>query len=193
MERGKLKVVACKVRQVSPGEYYMYGSTRRKPRAKRTQVGTVGVQQPGRAIASKPVGQRHSCSEHPTHQGHLAGASRSDMLPQDARSSRKPTEEPAVLECHHRELEIPANTWMEVSRVAQSVQCLATGWTTGWLGFDPRQRRKDFSCSLCVQTGFGAHPSSFTMDTVGSFSGTKAQSGRHTDDSPPSTGEVENE
>jgi hypothetical protein len=28
-----------------------------------------------------------------------------------------------------------------VSRVAQSVQCLATGWTR----FDPRQRRKDFS------------------------------------------------
>jgi hypothetical protein len=53
------------------------------------------------------------------------------MLPQDARSSRKPTEEPAVLECHHRELEIPANTWMEVCRVAQSVQCLAKGGRPG--------------------------------------------------------------
>jgi hypothetical protein len=29
------------------------------------------------------------------------------------------------------------------------------GWTTGRLSFDPRQRREDFSSSLCVQTGFG--------------------------------------
>jgi hypothetical protein len=31
-----------------------------------------------------------------------------------------------------------------VSRVAQSVQCLATGWTTGRSRFDPQQRRNDF-------------------------------------------------
>jgi hypothetical protein len=31
--------------------------------------------------------------------------------------------------------------------------CLATYWTTGRSRFDPRQRRKNFSSSLCVQTG----------------------------------------
>jgi hypothetical protein len=54
-----------------------------------------------------------------------------------------------------------------VSRVAQSVQCLATDRTTGRSEFDPRQRRKDFSCSLCVQIGSGAHPASCTMGTGG--------------------------
>jgi hypothetical protein len=32
---------------------------------------------------------------------------------------------------------------------------------------------KDFSCSLCVQTGSGAHPASCTMGTVGLFPGVK--------------------
>jgi hypothetical protein len=44
-----------------------------------------------------------------------------------------------------------------VSRVAQSVQCLATGWTTGSSRFDPRQRRNNFSSVFCVQTASGAH------------------------------------
>jgi hypothetical protein len=42
---------------------------------------------------------------------------------------------------------------------------VSTGWTTGRSGFDSRQRRKDFSSSLCVQTGSGAHPASCTMGT----------------------------
>jgi len=37
------------------------------------------------------------------------------------------------------------------------------------LRFDPRQRTKDLSSSLCVQTGFGAHPASYTMGTGGPF------------------------
>jgi hypothetical protein len=53
--------------------------------------------------------------------------------------------------------------------VAQSVQCLTTGWTTGRSRFDPRQKRNDFSSNLCVQTGSGAHPASCTMGTGGSF------------------------
>jgi hypothetical protein len=53
--------------------------------------------------------------------------------------------------------------------VDQTVQCLATDWTTGRSRFDPRQSRKDFSSSLCVQTGSGAHPASCTMGTGGSF------------------------
>jgi hypothetical protein len=36
---------------------------------------------------------------------------------------------------------------------------------------------KDFSCSLCVQTGSGAHPASCTMGTVGPFPGGKSAAG----------------
>jgi hypothetical protein len=46
---------------------------------------------------------------------------------------------------------------------------------------DPRQRRKDFSFSLCVQTGSGAHPASCTMDTGGIFPGAKVRPGRDAD------------
>jgi hypothetical protein len=80
-----------------------------------------------------------------------------------------------------------------VSWVAQSVWCLATGWTTGRTTFDPRQRRKDFYSSLCVQTGSGAHPASCTMGTGGTFPAVKAWPRRDADHSPPSSAEVENE
>jgi hypothetical protein len=36
---------------------------------------------------------------------------------------------------------------------------------------------KDFSCSLCVQTGSGAHPASCTMGTGGPFPGGKSAAG----------------
>jgi hypothetical protein len=52
---------------------------------------------------------------------------------------------------------------------------------------------KDFSCSLCVQTGSEAHPASCTMGTGGSFPGGKALPGRDADHSPPSSAEVKNE
>jgi hypothetical protein len=52
---------------------------------------------------------------------------------------------------------------------------------------------KDFSSSLCVQTGSGAHPASCTMGTGGSFPGCKARPGRDADHSPPSSAEVRNE
>jgi hypothetical protein len=51
-------------------------------------------------------------------------------------------------------------------RVAQSVQCLTTDWTAGVLS--PTEA-EDFSSNLCVQTGSGAHPTSYTMGTVGLF------------------------
>jgi hypothetical protein len=79
-----------------------------------------------------------------------------------------------------------------VSRVAQPVQCLATGWTTGRSRFDPWQRQEDLSSSLCVQIGSGAHPASCKMGTGGIFTGAKARPGRDADHSPPSTVEVEN-
>jgi hypothetical protein len=43
---------------------------------------------------------------------------------------------------------------------------------------------KDFSCSLCAQTGSGAHPASCTMGTGGPFPGGKARPGRDADHSP---------
>jgi hypothetical protein len=76
---------------------------------------------------------------------------------------------------------------LTVSRVAQSVWCLATDWTTGRSMYDPRQRPKGFSSSLCVQDGHGAHPAE------GPFPEAKARSGRDTDHSPPSSAEIENE
>jgi hypothetical protein len=42
----------------------------------------------------------------------------------------------------------------------------------------------DFSSSLCVQTGSGAHPASCTMGTGGPFPGTKARPGHDADHSP---------
>jgi hypothetical protein len=67
------------------------------------------------------------------------------------------------------------------------------GWMTGQSGFDARQRQEDFSSSLYVQTGSGAHPASCTMGTGGPFPGGKAQSGCDADSSPPSSPEVEKE
>jgi hypothetical protein len=52
---------------------------------------------------------------------------------------------------------------------------------------------KDFSSSLCVQTGSGAHPVSSPVGTGGPFPGGKARPGRDADHSPPSSAEVENE
>jgi hypothetical protein len=60
---------------------------------------------------------------------------------------------------------------------------------TGRSRFNPRQRRKGFSCSLCVQTGSGVHPASCTMVTGGPFPGAKARPRRDADHSA----EVENE
>jgi hypothetical protein len=51
---------------------------------------------------------------------------------------------------------------------------------------------KDFSSSLCVQTGSEAHPASCTMGTGGPFPGGKVRPGRDADPSPPSSAEVVN-
>jgi hypothetical protein len=52
---------------------------------------------------------------------------------------------------------------------------------------------EDFSCSLCVQNGYGAHPASCPMGTGDPFLGGKARPGRDADHSPLSGSEVENE
>jgi hypothetical protein len=50
--------------------------------------------------------------------------------------------------------------------------------------FDPRQRRKDFSFSLCVQTSSEAHPASCPVGTGGPFPEAKARPERDADYSP---------
>jgi hypothetical protein len=52
---------------------------------------------------------------------------------------------------------------------------------------------KNFSSSLCVQTGSGAHSASCTVVTGGPFPGAKARPGRDADHSPPYSAEIENE
>jgi hypothetical protein len=51
----------------------------------------------------------------------------------------------------------------------------------------------DFSSSLCVQTGSGAHPASCTMGTGGPIPGGKTRPRRDADHSPLSSAEVVNE
>jgi hypothetical protein len=68
-----------------------------------------------------------------------------------------------------------------VSRVAQSVQCLTTDWTTG---VRSPTEAEDVSYNLCVQNGSGAQPAPYTMGTGGSFPGDKARSGRYSYYSP---------
>jgi hypothetical protein len=51
----------------------------------------------------------------------------------------------------------------------------------------------DFSCILCVQTGFGAHPASCPMGTGGPFPGVKHGRGVTLTTHPPSSADVVNE
>jgi hypothetical protein len=74
--------------------------------------------------------------------------------------------------------------------VAQSVQCLTTDWTAG---IRSPTEAEDFSTNLCVQTGSGAHPASYTMGIGASFPGGKARPKRDADHSPPSSAEVKKE
>jgi hypothetical protein len=64
-------------------------------------------------------------------------------------------------------------------------------------GLDDRgsipDRGRGFSSSLCVQIGYGAHPSCYQMSTGGSFPGGKARPGRDADHSPASSAEVKYE
>jgi hypothetical protein len=70
---------------------------------------------------------------------------------------------------------------------------IVSDYRPGQLGVWSPTEAEDFSSSLCVQTGSGAHPASCPMGTEGPFPGGKARPGRDTDHSPPSSAEVENE
>jgi hypothetical protein len=74
--------------------------------------------------------------------------------------------------------------------VAQSAQCLTTDWRAG---VRSPTETEDFSSNLCVHTGSGAHPASYTMGTGGSFPGGKVRPGRDADHSPPSSAKVQKE
>jgi hypothetical protein len=54
-------------------------------------------------------------------------------------------------------------------------------------------RERGFSSNLCVQTGSGVHPTSYTVGTGGSFPRDKARPGHDADHSPPSSAEVKKE
>jgi hypothetical protein len=56
-----------------------------------------------------------------------------------------------------------------------------------------RHRREDFSCSLCVQTGSGAHSAFYPTGTGGPSPEAKARPGRDADCSPLTSPEVKNE
>jgi hypothetical protein len=52
---------------------------------------------------------------------------------------------------------------------------------------------EDFSSNLCIQTGSGVHPTSYTMGTGGFFPEGKKLPRRDSDHSPPSSAEVKKE
>jgi hypothetical protein len=64
--------------------------------------------------------------------------------------------------------------------------------TTGRSKFYSRQRRKDFSSNLCVETDTRAHPVSCRMGTGVSFPGAKARPGRDPDHSLSTSADVKN-
>jgi hypothetical protein len=59
------------------------------------------------------------------------------------------------------------------AEIAQSVERLATGWTTEGSEFESRYDQ-EFSFLHVVQTGSGVNPISYPMGTRGSFPGGKA-------------------
>jgi hypothetical protein len=67
---------------------------------------------------------------------------------------------------------------------------LTTNWTAG---VRSPTEAEDFSSSLYVQTGSGAHPTFYTVGTGGSFPGGKARPERDADHSSPSSAEVKKE
>jgi hypothetical protein len=58
------------------------------------------------------------------------------------------------------------------------------------IGVQSLAEAKDFYCSLCVQTGSGAHQASYPMGTGGPFPRDKALPGHNSDRSLPTSAEV---
>jgi hypothetical protein len=87
---------------------------------------------------------------------------------------------------------IPVQIWLW-SRVSSGSIVSDYGLDDRAIGVRSPAAANDFSSSLCVQTGTGAHPASCTMGTGGPLSGGKARPGRNADHSPLSSAEVVNE
>jgi hypothetical protein len=79
-------------------------------------------------------------------------------------------------------------TWDSRSRVSLVSIVSDYGLDDRAIGVRSPAGAKDFSCSLYVQTGSGAHPASCPVGTGG-----KARPRRDADHSPPSSAEVKNE
>jgi hypothetical protein len=71
-----------------------------------------------------------------------------------------------------------------ISRVSSGSIVSDYGLDNWAIGVQSSAGAKDFSSSLCVQTGSGARPASCTMGTGGPFPGGKARPGRDADHSP---------
>jgi hypothetical protein len=54
-------------------------------------------------------------------------------------------------------------TFESTNKISQNVVWRLCHWKPSKTRFDPRQRREDFSCGLCVQTCCGAHPAPFPV------------------------------
>jgi hypothetical protein len=84
--------------------------------------------------------------------------------------------------------------WVEKGSRVSSVSVVSDyGLDNREIGIRSPAGAEDFSSSLCVQTGSGAHRASCTMGTGGPFPGVKARPGCDADHSPPSSAEVVNE
>jgi hypothetical protein len=95
--------------------------------------------------------------------------------------------------CSHKNTYLASLITVTGAGVAQSVQCLTTGWTTGWSGFDPRRGQRIFPLTSVTRPALGSTQPPVQWGTGGSFAGVKARPGRDADHSPPSSVEVENE
>jgi hypothetical protein len=62
----------------------------------------------------------------------------------------------------YKELFFLCIVWYIWATVAQAVQCLTTGWA---IEVRSQTEAEDFSSSPCIQTGSGAHPTSYPMGT----------------------------
>jgi hypothetical protein len=81
-----------------------------------------------------------------------------------------------------------------LSEPGSSVSIVSDYGLDAWaIGVRSPAEAKDFSSSLCVQTGSGAHPAPCRMGTGDTFPGSKARPGRDADHLPPSSAEVVNE
>jgi hypothetical protein len=69
-------------------------------------------------------------------------------------------------------------------RVAQSIKCLTTDWTTGWPRFDPWQKQRIFSLSSVSRQALRPTQSPVQWVLGGPFPRSKARSAHDADHSP---------